>query len=126
MEREQTHIPDTNRYEFDHTLIPEGFHQLDTEQDAYYYGVWVNPVELKMVEYAEGDLTRTTFESIAEAVGQIVAYKELLGYQHIDDWQLEAAVPIEERNLTLWFDLYRQRRQTNDPGAQPEGETGSV
>jgi len=120
MESKQTHIPDINRYALDTILIPENYHQLDTEQDAEWYGVWISPTELKLVEYAEGDLTETTFENVAEAIWQILAHREMLGYLHIDDWQLETAVPIEEHELKLWFDLHRQKRQTNELGAKPE------
>lgn len=46
-----------DRYYFDRILIPEGFKQFDTSQDAWYFGVWVNPELLCTVTYAEGDIT---------------------------------------------------------------------
>lgn len=45
----------TNRYYFDSRLCPEGFEQFDTDQDAWYFGVWVSKENLCVVTYAEGD-----------------------------------------------------------------------
>ncbi len=33
-----------------------GWLQFDTNQDAWYYGVWVNPKLLKTLSYCEGDM----------------------------------------------------------------------
>lgn len=33
----------------------EGWEQYDTDQDAHYFGVWVNPAARKVLTYAEGD-----------------------------------------------------------------------
>ena len=33
-----------------------GWMQFDTDQDAWYYGVWVNPKTLRTLSYAEGDV----------------------------------------------------------------------
>ncbi len=33
----------------------EGWKQYDTDQDAHYFGVWVNPVKFQVLTYAEGD-----------------------------------------------------------------------
>ena len=33
----------------------EGWQQFDTDQDAPYFGVWVNPTKLLTLTYAEGD-----------------------------------------------------------------------
>ena len=35
----------------------EGWEQYDTDQDAHYFGVWVNPRKLVTLSYAEGDWT---------------------------------------------------------------------
>ena len=35
----------------------EGWIQYDTDQDAHYFGVWVNPSKLLTLNYAEGDWT---------------------------------------------------------------------
>ena len=50
----------TNRYEFDFKLCTseEGWRQFDTNQDAWYFGVWVHPEKREIITYAEGDITR--------------------------------------------------------------------
>ena len=50
---------DTDRYAFDFgpCSYKKGFAQVDTSQDASYYGNWTNPALRWIVTYAEGDLT---------------------------------------------------------------------
>ena len=43
-----------NRYGYDENLGC-GWEQYDTDQDAWYFGVWVNKTERKVFTYAEGD-----------------------------------------------------------------------
>ena len=47
----------TNRYIVDGAddLSNEGWMQFDTDQDASYFGVWVNPTRMQVLTYAEGD-----------------------------------------------------------------------
>ncbi len=33
-----------------------GWQQFDTDRDAWYFGVWVNPKTLKTLSYVEGDI----------------------------------------------------------------------
>lgn len=46
---------DRDRYYYDHRLGSE-WKQYDTDQDAPYFGVWVNVSKRKILTYAEGDL----------------------------------------------------------------------
>jgi hypothetical protein len=48
-----------DRYFFDGKLCTRalGFEQFDTDQDAWYFGVWVNREDRATVTYAEGDLS---------------------------------------------------------------------
>jgi len=43
-----------NRYGYDENL-GLGWEQYDTDQDAWYFGVWINTAERKVFTYAEGD-----------------------------------------------------------------------
>ncbi len=54
-----SYIGSVDRYHFDYTLCTKsvGFEQFDTEQDAHYFGMWVNREERLTVTYSEGDLT---------------------------------------------------------------------
>jgi len=46
------------RYQFDRLLRSrDGWEQFDTDQDARYFGVWINRDARMTVTYAEGDLT---------------------------------------------------------------------
>ncbi len=48
---------DSERYliDFATDFTVEGWEQFDTDQDAAYFGVWVNPQTLTTLTYAEGD-----------------------------------------------------------------------
>lgn len=47
-----------NRYQFDFNICPasDGWVQYDTDQDAWYFGVWIHPEHLLIVTFLEGDL----------------------------------------------------------------------
>ena len=74
--------PMGDRYQFDFSL-KKGWAQLDTTQDASYYGNWINPVTLETLCFAEGDITRTKCETEAEFITHIhalVAWHKERGY----------------------------------------------
>jgi len=60
---------DGSRYHFDTEVCQSsrGWHQYDTEQDAWYFGVWVNPELRAVLTYAEGDITLEAFTPAAFA-----------------------------------------------------------
>ncbi len=68
-------IEDGDRYVFDFSLCTtgKGFAQLDTCQDAHYFGMWANPTKRQVVTYAEGDLTVKNADSDSEFVDEIRA-----------------------------------------------------
>ena len=72
--------PMSDRYGFDFgpCSTANGFAQIDTRQDASYYGTWCSPAARTIVNYCEGDVTTTvcdkhdlrhSFASRAVAVG---------------------------------------------------------
>ena len=65
--------PDAERYLFDFKLctLKKGYAQLDTKQDAWYYGAWANPEKLIVVSYAEGDCTIKYAENEEEFIEEI-------------------------------------------------------
>ena len=78
----------TDRYKFDFSLCtPEkGYAQVDTGQDAWYFGTWANPTELKIVNYCEGDVTIQTAETdveFASAIREIQIWNNLQGWKFI-------------------------------------------
>ena len=67
-----------DRYVFDFKLcsVHQGYSQVDTDQDASYYGTWANPFELKTVNYAEGDVTICEFDNDHEFVEGMIKLKQ--------------------------------------------------
>jgi len=54
----------TERYVVDFADDRAGWLQFDTNQDASYFGVWVNRRTLQSLSYAEGDWSLTEFDSV--------------------------------------------------------------
>lgn len=50
------YAPGLDRYYFDFSLNLSEWRQYDTEQDAHYFGVWVNVSTRQVLTYAEGDI----------------------------------------------------------------------
>lgn len=42
-------------YDFDEEMKEDGWIQYDTDQDAHYFGVWVNKKKMMILSYTEGD-----------------------------------------------------------------------
>tara|TARA_R100000231_G_scaffold22830_1_gene21667 strand:- start:162 stop:512 length:351 start_codon:yes stop_codon:yes gene_type:complete len=51
-----------SRYNFD----AKGYAQLDTTDDAWYYGHWIDFKNLRIISYAEGDVSIETCENKEE------------------------------------------------------------
>ena len=62
-------------YDFGMCSSKRGFAQVDTSQDASYYGTWANPFKLITVNYAEGDVTIVKCSTPADFVAEIQALK---------------------------------------------------
>jgi len=71
--KKETFFESIDRYAFDFDICKpsKGYAQLDTSEDASYFGNWVNFREYKIVSYCEGDITIETCENVQE-------FKELL------------------------------------------------
>ncbi len=60
-----------------------GWAQVDTAQDASWFGTWASPSERTILNFAEGDVTRTiceTDEEFAAALGEINRWNREHGY----------------------------------------------
>lgn len=64
-------------YDFRECTYAKGWAQIDTWQDASYFGIWTSPTERKILTYCEGDITIQSADTDAEYV-QIV--RECIGY----------------------------------------------
>ncbi len=73
MEQIRTFVGDGDRYMFDFKFCQaaNGWAQVDTAQDAWYYGNWANPFRLELISYAEGDVCRTKCDTEAEFKAEI-------------------------------------------------------
>jgi len=78
MKKERTFEGNTDRYAFDFKLCTtgKGYAQVDTSQDAWYYGTWANPFKLQVVSYCEGDITVSNAETEQEFANEIKAIKQ--------------------------------------------------
>lgn len=76
--------PLTDRYAFDRCFtVGRGYAQIDTTQDAAYFGTWASPSERKIVTYAEGDITYQTAETdeaFAEAIRTLWQWNRERGF----------------------------------------------
>lgn len=80
---------DRYRYDFGPCSYSNGFAQIDTGQDASYFGIWANPFKLVIFSYIEGDITHTeceTPEEFATALREMHEWNVRQGHggAHID------------------------------------------
>lgn len=90
---------DRYKYDMGPCSTRAGFAQVDTGQDAHYFGTWANPQTLVIVCYCEGDVTVERYYSpieFVEAVRALAAWNEESGhgFKGIDPMLNDA---IEER-----------------------------
>jgi len=90
-----------DRYAYDFGLCSykNGFAQIDTSQDASYFGTWANPTKRIIFTYCEGDTTMQEAETDTEFVNEIRLIKkwnienghEFLGIDAMCDSEIETA-----------------------------------
>ena len=73
MKRIEEFMEGIERYYFDfgECSYHLGYAQVDTSDDAPYFGIWTNPTSLTTVKYIEGDVYRDIAESVEEYVEYI-------------------------------------------------------
>lgn len=105
MTTERFHKP-SERYEYDFQRCTpkDGWAQLDTSQDASYYGNWVNPLTFELMSYCEGDVTHIRCANEAEfkiALADAVRWQRDNGYFKGIDSMLNE--PIKAAFVRLGF-----------------------
>jgi hypothetical protein len=70
-------------YDFGACSTAKGFAQIDTRQDAWYFGQWCNPFSLTVVCYAEGDHYLDKFDTVPEFAAKLQSLKTF----HGGDWK---------------------------------------
>ena len=102
MKRETDFTHNGSRYDFDNgeCAVSNGFAQVDTRQDAWYFGIWTSPSESKIVFYMEGDIYRDTYDT-PEAY--IKAIRELCNENYVIaiDAMLSESIKAEFAKLDL-------------------------
>ncbi len=95
-----------DRYLYDFRVLTyeKGWAQVDTKQDASYYGTWTNPETRQIFNYCEGDCTLTkcdTDEDYCKALGETVEWNKNAGYWLGIDPGLGHAMEQRFRDLGL-------------------------
>ena len=94
-----------DRYKFDFDICSpsKGWAQVDTDQDASYFGTWANPSSLEIMNYCEGDITHQTADTGAEFLAeleQIKAWNDDQGGRFLGiDPMLNAGIELDFREL---------------------------
>jgi hypothetical protein len=62
-----------DRYVYDFGLLTyaKGWAQIDTRQDASYYGTWTSPTRRELFNYCEGDTTLTRCDTDEEYIAAV-------------------------------------------------------
>lgn len=69
----------TGSYEFAHKLPAQGFQQYPTDQDAAWFGVWVNVTDRKVFTFAEGDCIMVSCATQAGFIKEMEHLKSCYG-----------------------------------------------
>lgn len=83
IQRGSAHGVERYRFDFKVCTYEKGWAQVDTRQDAPYYGTWTNPEKRQIFCYCEGDTTLTscdTNEDYVKAVSDMVNWNKKSGY----------------------------------------------
>ena len=74
-----------DRYQYDthYCKLADGWAQVNTKQDASYYGLWTNPFSLQIMEFVEGDEIFIVYDNKEEyknGLEELKQWQESLGY----------------------------------------------
>tara|TARA_B100000214_G_scaffold19590_1_gene13137 strand:+ start:737 stop:1078 length:342 start_codon:yes stop_codon:yes gene_type:complete len=93
---------DRYRFDFDLCRPSQGYSQVDTKQDASYYGHWANPFDFKLVGFVEGDVT----VSIAPNKEEFVDLMRSTAKWYADnDDKLNIDPMLDDKQEQAWKDL---------------------
>lgn len=88
---------DRYKYDFDKC---KGWTQYDTDQDAWYFGVWVNQKTMEIFTYAEGDTILVTCKDKAGYHAELKDMAEFYGPPPA----AFTAINIEDSTITKYYD----------------------
>lgn len=92
-------MSDRYKYDFKHCSYANGWAQVDTKQDASYFGTWTNPTRREIFTYCEGDTTLTHCDTDDEYISEV---------RRLIDWNKEGGYwlgidALANRALTAQF-----------------------
>lgn len=73
---------DRYKYDFGLCSIKNGWAQIDTRQDASYFGQWVNPAKRQVFCYCEGDISLVRLDTDAELVAELALIRDFHNEDH--------------------------------------------
>jgi hypothetical protein len=105
MKIEESFNPNGSRYEYDFNKCTseKGWAQIDTEEDASYFGIWINPKEMKILSYMEGDIIEKTAGTKEELIQLVKEMDEFYEWLNIDPGFNEE---LEKELIELGFEEY--------------------
>ena len=74
------HMADRYYYDFKVCTIANDWAQIDTSQDASYFGTWINPEKRQIFQYVEGDTYITKCDTDEELKAEVIRMR---------DWNVE-------------------------------------
>jgi hypothetical protein len=91
-------------YDFRVCTYKKGWVQIDTRQDASYYGTWTNPQRREVFTYCEGDTTLVqcdTDDEYRQALREVADWNKQYGYWLGIDPGLEPEMKLRFERLGL-------------------------
>ena len=91
-----------DRYVYDFGVCSSGnnFAQIDTEQDASYFGTWADPERLIIVTYAEGDVITNICDDAEEFKKEVLEIKK---WNEENGWKFYGIDPGFNKDLAESF-----------------------
>ena len=104
MTKTETFNSDINRYVFDFDICnaKNGWAQMDTTQDAHYYGNWANPKTLTIISYVEGDICKLQADNKQEFIDEI---RKIEKWNYENDYGLNIDCMGNEETIKLFSDM---------------------
>ena len=91
---------ETSAYGLAYGLKNKGYYSINSEEDADYYGNWFSIKELKILSYAEGDVTLTTVTNENELKNQLI---KMINWMKTREMFIGIPVEKEERKNELIY-----------------------
>ena len=91
----------SSRYNYDFGLCSSsnGFAQIDTGQDASYFGTWAHPGKRIVFAYVEGDCYTTECDTVDEFVTEI---RDIKKWNDESGWSFAIDPGLNPENIKAW------------------------